>query len=98
MYLGCTRYLTLMIKAESPLKSKDIVFFLALSGGTNDQLQDVLRFVDSLRIATQIPVETWDERFTSSLAEKGSKRGASRDAVAACYMLQNYLDGLSNRG
>jgi putative Holliday junction resolvase len=66
-----------------------------LSGGTNQQMQDVLTFVDRLRGATALPVDTWDERFTSSLAEKGNRHDSPRDAVAACYMLQNYLDRLS---
>jgi putative holliday junction resolvase len=63
-----------------------------LSGGTNQQMQDVLEFVDGLRARSPVPVDTWDERFTSSLAERGSKGDRPRDAVAACYMLQNYLD------
>jgi putative Holliday junction resolvase len=66
-----------------------------LSGGTNEQMQHVLTFVAQLRIVSTVPVETWDERFTSSLAEKGNKQGSPRDAVAACYILQNYLDRLS---
>lgn len=67
-----------------------------LSGGTNDQMQDVLSFVSKLRDESKIRVETWDERFTSRLAEAG-RRGSdeARDSVAACYMLQNYLDRLS---
>lgn len=71
-----------------------------LSGGTNSQMQDVLSFVDRLRRECSLPVETWDERFTSRLAESGSRGPGDRDAVAACYMLQNYLDRLSaeNRG
>lgn len=66
-----------------------------LSGGTNEQMQDVLIFVEKLRCGSKLPVHTWDERFTSSLAEKGSRGGGPRDDVAACYMLQNYLDKLS---
>jgi putative Holliday junction resolvase len=69
-----------------------------LSGGTNDQMQDVLSFVSRLRVDSPVPVETWDERFTTSLAEEGRKGRGQRDAVAACYMLQNYLDRLTNRG
>jgi putative Holliday junction resolvase len=66
-----------------------------LSGGTNEQMQDVLNFVAALRAGSPISVQTWDERFTTYLAEKGSKGTGPRDAVAACYMLQNYLDKLS---
>jgi putative Holliday junction resolvase len=71
-----------------------------LAGGTNEQMRDVLSFVTMLRNASPVPVHTWDERFTTSLAEKGNKYSVGRDAVAACYMLQNYLDGLTadNRG
>ena len=66
-----------------------------LSGGTNAQMRDVLSFVDRLRKESQIDVVTWDERFTSVLAERGDKKRGARDSVAACYMLQNYLDRLS---
>ena len=66
-----------------------------LSGGTNDQMRDVLSFVERLRSDTPVRVETWDERFTSRMAEKGDRTHTHRDSVAACYMLQNYLDRLS---
>jgi putative Holliday junction resolvase len=71
-----------------------------LSGGTNEQMQEVLSFVDRLRSEAPVPVDTWDERFTTCLAEKGNRGNSPRDAVAACYMLQNYLDKLTaeNRG
>jgi len=68
-----------------------------LSGGTNQQLEDVLQFVDELSGATSLPVTAWDERFTSLLADKGHRKAEVRDAVAACYMLQNYLDMLSGK-
>ena len=68
-----------------------------LSGGTNRQLEDVLHFVDELTCATSLMVTVWDERFTSLLADKGQRGAEARDAVAACYMLQNYLDMLSCR-
>jgi putative Holliday junction resolvase len=63
-----------------------------LSGRTNRQAEDVLAFVARLERQTTVPVLTWDERFTSKLAEQGRTPATKRDAVAACYMLQNYLD------
>jgi putative Holliday junction resolvase len=63
-----------------------------LSGGTNEQLNSVVSFKDRLAGMTGTPVLTWDERFTSKLAESGATRGADQDSVAACYMLQDYLD------
>ena len=63
-----------------------------LRGGTNRQLESVLQFVEALKMRIGIEVATWDERFTSRLAEKGRRRTTALDAVAACYMLQGYLD------
>jgi putative Holliday junction resolvase len=69
----------------------------SLRGGTNPQAESVLGFVERLKECWGMQVETWDERFTSRLAEAGRRRGAPLDAVAACYMLQNYLDAQSGR-
>jgi RNase H-fold protein (predicted Holliday junction resolvase) len=66
-----------------------------LGGGTNSQMDQVLAFVGRLRLEGAMPVDTWDERFTSKLAEKGHGPREARDAIAACYMLQNYLDAHS---
>lgn len=63
-----------------------------LSGGTNAQLEAAQAFADGLRAATRLSVVTWDERFTTKLAERGRRGGEPADAVAACHLLQNYLD------
>jgi putative holliday junction resolvase len=63
-----------------------------LAGGTNRQLESALAFADRLGYRSGMPVSTWDERFTSKLAQKGRPRTVAQDAVAACYMLQSYLD------
>jgi putative holliday junction resolvase len=70
-----------------------------LSGGSNAQSEAAVAFKERLESQAPIPVKMWDERFTSRLADRGRERkggGASRkseqDAVAACYMLQNFLD------
>ncbi len=63
-----------------------------LSGGTNRQLESVLAFKTRLERELSVPVVTWDERFTSKLAQQGKTRSNERDSVAASYMLQNYLD------
>jgi putative holliday junction resolvase len=68
-----------------------------LSGGTNRQVESVLAFVSMLSERSSFHVETWDERFTSRLAEADRPRGKAQDAVAACYMLQNYLDARAMR-
>jgi putative Holliday junction resolvase len=63
-----------------------------LGGGSNQQLEAVTAFIQRLAASTAVPVATWDERFTSKLAERGAKKTGEHDSVAACYMLQDYLD------
>ncbi len=63
-----------------------------LRGGSNEQMDSVVAFKERLAALTAIPVVTWDERFTSRLADSGEKRCGDHDSVAACYMLQGYLD------
>jgi putative Holliday junction resolvase len=67
-----------------------------LSGGTNRQLEAVLSFKTRLERQTEIPVLTWDERFTSKLAARGRPRRAPHDEVAACFTLQSYLDSCTD--
>lgn len=67
-----------------------------LGGGTNAQVEEVAMFAEALGRRSPVPVSTWDERFTSKLAERGETtvkvRGRPRDSAAACHMLQSYLD------
>ncbi len=65
-----------------------------LKGGVNAQTEATETFAESLRRSTDATVTMWDERFTSRLADRGrpSSSKSERDAVAACYMLQSYLD------
>jgi putative Holliday junction resolvase len=58
---------------------------LTLRGARGEQARETLRFVDSLRRAITVPVETYDERFTSALA-------GGDDAKAAAYLLTSYLE------
>lgn len=67
-----------------------------LSGDSNEQLRTVEDFVERLAARSPRPVGTWDERFTSKLARAGSAKGRAIDSVAACHMLQGYLDRRSN--
>jgi putative Holliday junction resolvase len=60
----------------------------------------VRRWAEALQQATALPVEFWDESFsTAQASELGSKRKArgrhrpaADDAVAAAVILQEYLD------
>jgi putative holliday junction resolvase len=58
---------------------------LTLRGEHGEQARETARFVESLRSAVEIPVETYDERFTSVLAD-------GDDARAAAHLLSTYLE------
>ena len=76
-----------MIDAEEP--DRVVVGLpLTLRGNEGEQAQETLAFVERLREAVEIPVETYDERFTSSLA-------GGDDARAAAYLLSSYLEWLA---
>jgi putative Holliday junction resolvase len=79
---------------------------LSLSGATGPQAQSTLVFVEALRASLEIPIETWDERYTSVEAEsilraQGKRRNQPRgrvDEVAAASILQEYLDAHQGAG
>jgi putative Holliday junction resolvase len=57
---------------------------LTLRGDHGEQARETDAFVDRLRRAVGVPVETYDERFTSVLA-------GGDDARAAAHLLQDWL-------
>ncbi len=72
----------------------------SLDGSLGPQAQKVQAFVESLTGYTDLPLVTWDERFSTVDAErvlaeagvKRDKRKKHRDSVAAAFILQGYLD------
>jgi putative holliday junction resolvase len=60
---------------------------LTLRGARGTQAVETERFVENLRAAVDVPVETFDERFTTRLAGPGS----GEDARAAAHLLSSYL-------
>ena len=64
---------------------------LTLRGEHGRQAGETEAFVSSLRAALDVPVETWDERFTTALANQGGFGSAPEDARAAAHLLQSYL-------
>lgn len=63
---------------------------LTLRGEHGEQAEATARFVDSLREVLETPVETYDERFTTTLA--GPEGLSSEDARAAAHLLSTYLE------
>jgi putative holliday junction resolvase len=63
---------------------------VTLRGDHGPQAEETERFVERLRAATDLPVETFDERFTTALARSTGGR-AAEDALAAAHLLTGYL-------
>lgn len=63
---------------------------LSLDGREHGQARSARAFAARLSAAVEVPVELFDERFTSKLADQ---RGgaAGRDARAAATLLEDYL-------
>jgi putative Holliday junction resolvase len=71
---------------------------LTLRGERGEQAQATERFVESLRAAVDVPVESFDERFTTALAEStGTDARTPEDARAAAHLLTSYLAWSSAR-
>jgi putative Holliday junction resolvase len=68
---------------------------LTLRGERGAQARETEAFVEALRSRLQIPVETEDERFTTSLARSTVGPGRPDDAVAAAHLLEGYLRRLA---
>jgi putative Holliday junction resolvase len=74
----------------------------SLDGSLGPQAESVLTFAESLKRRTRLPVLTWDERFTTRLANQTlieadvsrRRRKDLVDQVSAVLILQSYLDHL----
>lgn len=65
-----------------------------LSGEEGHQAVETRKFCDRLADAVEVPVETFDERFTTRMAaatrrETGAR--ADEDSIAAAHLLDDYL-------
>jgi putative Holliday junction resolvase len=76
-------------------------------GGKGAKAHEVERFIEKLKEAVALEIETWDESYSSvnahrAFVETGMKRTKRRqkkrvDEMAARLTLQEYLDHQSNR-
>ena len=69
---------------------------ITLRGEHGAQADETDRFVELLRAATDLPIESFDERFTTKLAHATGGQ-AGQDAVAAAHLLTSYLTWKSAR-
>jgi putative holliday junction resolvase len=76
-----------------------------LDGSEGPAAEDARRLAEEAQRETGLPVELWDERFTSAEAERAlvatgmrrERRRTTVDGVAAALMLQGWLDSRAHR-
>jgi putative Holliday junction resolvase len=66
---------------------------LTMRGARGEQAKATEAFVDELRKVVSVPVETYDERFTTDLAKRTpAEADTPEDALAAAHLLAGYLE------
>lgn len=64
---------------------------LTMRGAHGEQATETEQFVDALRGVLDVPVELYDERFTTDLAQRTAGT-APEDALAAAHLLSGWLE------
>ncbi|HEX7310119.1 MAG TPA: Holliday junction resolvase RuvX [Gaiellaceae bacterium] len=77
-----------LIREEAPQRIV-VGMPVTLRGEHGEQARETAAFVETLRARVNVPVETFDERFTSVLA-------GGDDAKAAAHLLSSYLEWSSS--
>lgn len=64
-----------------------------LGGEEGEQAQLSRAFAEELAELLDVPVETYDERLTTRMADRSAREGAKadRDSLAAAHLLESYL-------
>ena len=69
---------------------------VTLRGAAGEQARETEVFVEALKAAVAVPVERFDERFTTALAARTGGR-AAEDSRAAAHLLTGYLEWVRGR-
>jgi putative transcription antitermination factor YqgF len=71
-----------------------------LSGEEGSQAALARTFADELSALLDVPVDTYDERLTSQMADASRRAGAgaARDSLAAAHLLEAFLTRLARKG
>jgi putative holliday junction resolvase len=64
---------------------------LSLSGRDSAQTQEARAFAARLAAAVAVPVDLYDERFTTAIAQRSAGSSASEDSRAAAVLLEDWL-------
>ena len=106
-YIPAEPFGDFIVRLKAILAEKEIDLVLIglprnMDGSYGPAAQKVETFVAVLKTAVTVPIKLWDERLTSTMANRiliqGNVRRAKRkekvDKMAAAILLQSYLDVL----
>src|SRR6516165_9812342 len=106
-YIPAEPFVDFLSRLKKLLVEKEIDLVLIgmprnMDGTYGPAAQKVQAFVAVLRGAITVPIKMWDERLTSSQANRILIQGKARrdqrkekvDKMAAAILLQSYLDGI----
>ena len=106
-YIPAEPFADFLTRLKQLLREKEIDLILIglprnMDGSYGPATEKVQTFVGVLGSAIAVPIKTWDERLTSSQANKiliqggvrRDKRKEKVDKTAAAILLQSYLDAI----
>jgi putative holliday junction resolvase len=90
---GTKKGLQRVVRLAAEVGAERIVVGLpvSLSGSDSAQTRETRSFADRLQAASGVPVELYDERFTTSLAQQAGGT-AALDSRAAAVLLDEWLN------
>jgi putative Holliday junction resolvase len=104
-YIAAEPFADFLARLKKILAEKEVDFILLgmprnMDGSYGPAAQKVEAFATALKMAITIPVKMWDERLTSTMANRAlihagvrrEKRKEKVDKMAAAILLQSYLD------
>ena len=106
-YIPAEPFADFLVRLKKILTEKEVDCILIgmprnMDGSYGPAAQKVEAFVAVIKSAITVPIKLWDERLTSSQANKILIQGGVRrdqrkekvDKMAAAILLQSYLDGI----
>ena len=106
-YIPAEPFADFLARLKKILAEKEVDFVLLglprnMDGSYGPAAHKVETFAGVLKTAITVPIKLWDERLTSSQANKiliqgrvrRDKRKEKVDKMAAAILLQSYLDGM----
>jgi putative holliday junction resolvase len=91
-----------VVRVAEELGAEQIVVGLPLNmdGTEGGQAQASLAFCERLGGALSVPVDTYDERLTTRMAQASRRAGAgaAEDSLAAAHLLEAYLASAAGAG